>query len=293
MDDRGSGTYAVDNVNSRNNFLNTASTVTEDSSTVAGSSEFTTDDTSLSASSLEEVGSDSSSFLEKSGNYGTNGSEILSTLSHETKHSLVEGWFDTACGWLDRPNLCVTNAGPSTSLLKESHIKKSKVMGRMKMSTLLTTAAMKPSPISFEKKIPSNDKKSNDSDVRIESSTMIQNVVEDIVQPSQKDEICITEDFASNSESELFNDCPSNVGVKGHKSINSKSKENSAIQAKMDEVSARATEILKSSLDLSTLPDRDVSSRRHVVYWVYQEISAHTSHIIWSISLDTNGLEQC
>jgi len=115
------------------------STEAEENSATAASefvSQYSTDYGSVTESSLDETDSDFSS-LQAKGEETLDHPDIMSAFS---KASVVGNWFDAACGWMDRPNMCIGNDA-HTSLLKKSHIKTTKAMNRLKANETLKRAA--------------------------------------------------------------------------------------------------------------------------------------------------------
>jgi hypothetical protein len=72
--------------------------------------------------------------------------EGLDEISIESKPTLVGGWFDSACGWLDRPIVCMglMNVGRgNVSLLRESKNKTAAAIRTVKMNENLSQTANK------------------------------------------------------------------------------------------------------------------------------------------------------
>lgn len=69
--------------------------------------------------------------------------ELMETGSVESKKSVIGGWFDYACGWMDRPTLCVGGPpdGRNSSLLRESKMKAVQAIRNVKMNEKLSEAA--------------------------------------------------------------------------------------------------------------------------------------------------------
>eukprot|EP00934_Nitzschia_sp_Nitz4_P005711 Nitzschia sp. Nitz4//scaffold52_size167869//83407//86586//NITZ4_002278-RA/size167869-snap-gene-0.225-mRNA-1//-1//CDS//3329554041//5701//frame0 len=70
--------------------------------------------------------------------------ELAETGSFESKRS-VGGWFDFACGWMDRPYMCAAIGGDvkQNSLLRESNMKPSHALRKVKMNQAFSLAATK------------------------------------------------------------------------------------------------------------------------------------------------------
>ena len=194
----------------------------------------TSDDDSTSSydsesdySSLLELGADTEEMLDDG--------MLFSLRSLDSKPSTVGGWLDFACGWMDRPNMCVGLGGGSkqTSLLRESSLKASKVMRRVKLNDTLKKATESTAGTKEKKK--KSDVEKIQRDVAKAAMVAAASVKKHEIQPT----------------------IPT---VKGQRVQDSRSESrmaqrveegqtNEDIEAKMKQVSARAAEILKNTIE--------------------------------------------
>ena len=197
----------------------------EDDSSVGSSFETESD-----YSSLLELGADTEEMLDDG--------MLFSLRSLDAKPSTVGGWLDFACGWMDRPNMCVGIGGGSkqTSLLRESSLKASKAMRRVKLNDTLRKASENAS-------VPQEKKKKSDvekiqRDVAKAAMVAAASVKKHEIQPSvatvpgQK----VKEPNPKKSESRMTPRVE-------------QGQTNEDIEAKMKQVSARAAEILKNTIE--------------------------------------------
>ena len=254
-------------------------------------SEYSTDYGSIAESSLADTESDISSILLRRDAEAILGRpDLASALSCESKPSLVGGWFDVACGWLDRPNMCIGSGGQHSSLLKQSHSRAAKAMNRLKINETLKNAAETPQKRGVIRKTRQDNEKREDdlgkgatAAMNILTTEAIQplhgpsnlDVVTlhgpsnlDVVTlhgPSNLDVVTDTREESPVSDSEdpvpeAISPSGSNVAVKGMTQNASKLSRDGIMAAKMEEVSARATEILQKTLDFTLREKAEVSA---------------------------------
>jgi hypothetical protein len=246
----------------RYDVINRESTLTEDSSMALASgfaSEFSTDDGSFTETSLDETEaeSDLSSFaLQADTEEMLDSPDLLSALSFESKPSVVGGWFDIACGWMDRPNMCMGSGGHHISLLKESHSKAAKAMQRLKVNETLKRAAEKSLNSDGLRKTRQNPEKMAQEDIGKGAMAAMSALTAEAIQPSRgtpdrrsatemRDRVLESQESSHGATSHLGG----NERIQGVTQNMEKPNEEEIMEARMKEVSARATEILKKTLN--------------------------------------------
>ena len=243
-------------------------------------SEYSTDYGSIAESSLADTESDISSILlRRDAEAILRSPDLASALSCESKPSLVGGWFDVACGWLDRPNMCIGSGGQHSSLLKQSHSRAAKAMNRLKINETLKNAAETPQKRGVIRKTRQDNEKREDdlgkgatAAMNILTTEAIQPLhgpsnldVVTLHGPSNLDVVTDTREDSPVSDSEdpvpeAISPSGSNVAVKGVTKNASKLSRDGIMAAKMEEVSARATEILQKTLDFTLREKAEVSA---------------------------------
>ena len=254
----GRKTWVVDEIdgNERNDkkydhIVTNLSAGTDDSSLAHGSelgsenSRYTSDDDSAS-SGIVGSSSDSESYLSSvldDLELGANtqelleNDELLTTLSYESRQGMVGGWLDFACGWMDKPNLCAMPlvGGSQTSLLRQS--KAAKAIQRVKLNETFKKAADNASA-SYEKKNKS-DVERIQRDVAKAAAAAAETVRKQEIQPSELPSIRQEKDDDDFPRKKEF--------MRVYKSVDDRRDEE--IEAKMKQVSARAAEILKNTIE--------------------------------------------
>jgi len=240
----------------------TSTAFTEENSMAISSgrfSEYSTDYGSIAESSLADTESDLSSFLlRRDAEAMLESPDLASALSCESKPSLVGNWFDVACGWLDRPNMCIGSGGHHSSLLKQSHSRATKAMNRLKINETLKKAAETPLKSSVVRKTRQDHEKRAPDDLGKGATAAMNILTTEAIQtlhgPSNLDVVRDTREEPPVDDSddlgpEAISPSGSNVAVKGASKNADKSSRDGIMAAKMEEVSARAAEILQKTLD--------------------------------------------
>jgi len=233
------------------------STRTEDSSRAHGSeptseiSHDMTEEDSTAASSYESE-SELSSVVELAADTDDvlDNEAFFAATSYDSRPEIVEGWFDFACGWMDRPNMCVgaLGGGRQTSLLRESKVKATKAMQRVKMNETIKRAANEAS-ISKAKKNNAEVEKIQRGVARA-AAAAAESVRKLEIQPSGSTS---TQQDDNNKEKKRTKKFEDNIAT-------SEPQLNQAIEEKMKQVSARAAEILKNTIEARAVkPRREVS----------------------------------
>jgi hypothetical protein len=242
-----------------------STTYTENSMAISSGrfSEYSTDYGSLAESSLDETESDLSSFLLRA-----DAEEILerpdlaTALSCESKPSLVGGWFDVACGWLDRPNMCIGSGGHHSSLLKQSHSRAAKAMNRLKINETLKKAGETTQKSTGVRKTRHDDLGKGTAAA---TNVFTTEAIQPTRGPSHLDVTTDVREEAPVNESndqipEALSQSGSNVAVKGVAENAGRPNREGIMAARMEEVSARAAEILQKSLESTSEEKAEVSA---------------------------------
>lgn len=242
------------------------STRSDDSSHARGSenaselSRESTDDESSVGSSFETE-SDLSSLLE----LGPDGGEILehggifSIRSYESKPSVVGGWFDFACGWMDRPNMCVTLGGSKqTSLLQESSLKAAKAMRRVKLNETIKKASDSEAATQDKKK--RSDVEKIERDVAKAAMVAAATIKMHEIQPGVPSARLVQTQQEKRIEpptGRLVQNQPEKKSETNKPPTKSDGHTNEDIEAKMKQVSARAAEILKNTIEARAVKSKE------------------------------------
>lgn len=243
------------------------STHTEGSSNAHGSegnserSRYTTDegssvvssyDTESEVSSLVDLGADTEDALENQ--------HLFTAPSYESRPDMVAGWFDFACGWMDRPNMCVgLTGGRQTSLLRQSKLKATSAIRRVKLHETFKQAAEKRPDL--KRNIEKSDVEKIQRDVAQAAAAAAESVRKQEIQPSgntSEQEENDSRKSAEGAEQDDGHDTTENNKISEVSNIH----QEEDMEAKMRQVSARAAEILKNTIEARVLKPREEVSKR-------------------------------
>lgn len=230
------------------------STRTDDSSRAHGSElgsepsqQYTTEEEESTVGSSYDTESELSSIIEQVETEELlENDEIFSAASYDSRPGMVGGWFDFACGWMDRPNMCVgvLGGGKQTSLLRESHMKAEKAMRRVKMNESMKRAAKEASET--KKKKDKSEVEKLQRGVARAAAVAAESVRKLEIQPSK-----------SSSTLQDDNDADPKTMKVDDSEKTSEMLRQEDIEEKMKQVSARAAEILKNTIEARALKPRD------------------------------------